>query len=91
MWALGFGSVLLSVIRVAVADDLFIYPTAPGPDNNFVADLAWSLGSVQNIQWTTTKDSYSIALFEQNVNNASAGQIQTIYSMFPPHARGFLS
>ena len=91
MWALCFGSVLLSIIQVAIGDDLFIYPTAPGPSDNFVADLAWSLGSVQNIQWTTTQDSYYIALFQQSINPASGQQLQTIYGMFSRHVCGLLS
>ena len=74
-------AVVLSFARIAFADDLFIYPTAPGPNNNFVADLLWPVGSTQKIQWSTTISSYYIALFQQHVEASSGQQLQTIYSM----------
>lgn len=69
----------------ATADDnnLFIFPTAPGPSNNFVANEAWPEGSTQTIQWTTTLDSYYIALFQQSIDPPSGEQLETIYSTLP--------
>lgn len=86
MWCLYVGSfLLLRLTRVAVAQlvtNLFIYPTPPGPSNNFVADEVWPIGSVQNIQWTTNQTVYSIALFHQSIDPASGQQLETIYCMF---------
>ena len=76
-------AIVLSFARVNVGDisnNLFIFPTAPGPSNNFVADLSWALGSTQKIQWSTSVDSYYIALFQQATNPASGNSVHTIYS-----------
>lgn len=80
MWHALLGPFLLRVTRAASTDDLFIVPTAPGPQLNYVANFVWSLDSVQNIQWTTTLDSYFIALYQQSLNVTSAKQIETIFS-----------
>ncbi|KAH7062607.1 hypothetical protein B0J12DRAFT_724609 [Macrophomina phaseolina] len=74
---------LLSLVCAAIADDdnLWIYPTEPGPSNNFVANPSFTLGSKQTIEWTTTLDSYYIALFQQQIDPASGIQIETIYSV----------
>ena len=76
-------AIVLSFARLNVGDDsdnLFIFPTAPGPNANFVADLSWTLGSTQKIQWTTTLDSYYIALWQQTIDVYSGQQLMTIYS-----------
>ena len=73
---------MLSFARISVGDsttNLFIFPTAPGPNENYVADLSWTLGSTQKIQWTTTIDSYYIALYQQALGQDSGQQLQTIY------------
>ena len=60
------GAIVLSFARVNVGDNsenLFIFPTAPRPSNNFIADLSWPLGSTQKIQWSTTLDEHDIASF----------------------------
>lgn len=83
MWFTSLCAIVLSFARVNVGDNsenVFILPTAPGPSNNFVADLSWPLGSTQKIQWSTTLDEYYIALFQQSINPASGNQLQTIYS-----------
>lgn len=83
MWLASLCAIVLSFARVNVGDsseNLFIFPTAPGPSNNFVADLSWTLGSSQKIQWSTSLDTYYIALFQQSIVPASGNQLQTIYS-----------
>ena len=83
MWLASLCAIVLSFARVIVgqnSDNLFIVPTAPGPSDSFIADLSWTLGSIQNIQWTTTLDSYEIDLFQQSIDPASGTQLQTIYS-----------
>ena len=83
MWLTSLCAIVLSLARVNVGDNpdnVFIFPTAPGPSNNFVADISWTLGSTQKIQWTTTVDSYYIALFQQNIDAVAGRQIQTVYS-----------
>ena len=83
MWVASLCAIVLSLARVNVgdnSDNLFIFPTAPGPNNNFVADLSWTLGSTQDIQWSTNFDSYYIALFQQINDPASGIQLRTIYS-----------
>lgn len=75
--------ILIGFARAPAGDDdnLFIFPTAPGPSNNFVANLAFTLGSTQRIQWATTIESYYIALFQQEIDPPSGRQLETIYSM----------
>ena len=76
-------AVVLSFARINVgdsSDNLFIFPTAPGPNENFVADLSFTLGSTQKIQWTTTLDSYYICLWQQAIGVSSGQQLMTIYS-----------
>lgn len=85
MWLASWGIILLSIVRLSVGDsnedNLFIFPTAPGPSNQFVANLRFPLGSTQNIQWTTLLGFYSIALFQQNIDPPSGRQLDTIYRM----------
>ena len=82
MWLVSLFAVVLNFARINVgdsSDNLFIFPTAPGPNNNFVADLSWTLGSTQKIQWTTTLDSYRISLFQQAISASSGDELMTIY------------
>lgn len=74
--------IVLSFARINVADNynLFILPTAPGPDQTYVADLSWSIGSSQTIQWATTIDSYNITLWQQSLKLSSAQALASIYS-----------
>ena len=84
MWLLSLFAIVLSLARITVGDgssDLFIYPTAPGPNQNFVADLVWTIGSIQKIQWTTTYDSYDIYLWQQASGQSAAGRLESIYGM----------
>ena len=80
MWFLSLFVIVLSFARINLADNLFIFPTAPGPDQTFVGDLSWSIGSSQKIQWTTTADSYNITLWQQNLTLNSAQGLASIYS-----------
>ena len=76
--------VVLSLARINVGQDpsnLFIFPTAPGPSNNYVADLSFTLGSTQKIQWTTTLETYHITLLQQAIGPTSGNELMTIYSM----------
>ncbi|KAB2572341.1 hypothetical protein DBV05_g8981 [Lasiodiplodia theobromae] len=75
------GLILFSLVFAVLADDdnLWIYPTEPGPSNNFVANPTFTLGSKQTIEWTTTLNSYSIALFQQQIDLESGIEIETIY------------
>lgn len=74
-------TVALILVHQSLADDhnnnIFIYPTAPGPSNNYVANLVFSLGSIQKIQWIANISSYSVVLYQQYLNS-SAGPIETI-------------
>ncbi|KAK0654299.1 hypothetical protein DIS24_g5357 [Lasiodiplodia hormozganensis] len=75
------GLILFSLVFAVLADDdnLWIYPTEPGPSNNFVANPAFTLGSKQTIEWTTTLNFYSVALFQQQIDLESGIEIETIY------------
>ncbi|KAL9069377.1 MAG: hypothetical protein Q9161_005542 [Pseudevernia consocians] len=84
MWLVSLCAIVLSFAGINVGDgsgNLFILPTAPGPNNNFVADLAWAIGSLQKIQWTTTLDSYYIDLYQQVMGESFAQQLPTLYSV----------
>lgn len=66
-------SVSLSTVKIARdVDNLFIYPTAPGPATNFVANEVWELGSTIDIQWTTSAHVYHIELYQQELDIAHA-------------------
>jgi len=83
MWLASLCAIVLSFARVNLgdnSDNLFILPTAPGPGSNFVADLLWTLGSTQKIQWSTTIDSYNITLLQQVMDPASGLPLKTLYS-----------
>ena len=82
MWLLSLFFIVLSFARINVADgdNLFIFPTAPGPDQTYVGDLSWSIGSSQKIQWITTIDSYNITLWQQSLELNSAQGLASIYS-----------
>lgn len=84
MWLASLCAVVLSFVRLNVGEEdlsnQFIFPSAPGPSNSFVADLSWTVGSTQKIEWSTTVNSYYIALFQQSIDPASGHQLHTIYS-----------
>ena len=80
MWLLSLFVIVLSFARINVADNVFIFPNAPGPGQNYVGDLSWSIGSSQKIQWTTTIDSYNITLWQQSLELNSAQALASIYS-----------
>lgn len=81
MWLLSLFVIVLSFARINVADDnLFIVPNAPGPNQDYVRDLPWSIGSSQKIQWTTTINSYNITLWQQSLELSSAQGLASIYS-----------
>jgi len=83
MWLTFLDAVVLSFARAnvdIVSNNLFVLPTAPGPCSNPVADLLWTLGSTQKIQWSTIVDSHYIALFQQAIDPASGHQLMTTYS-----------
>ena len=63
------------------SDNQFIFPTAPGPGENFVANLVWTLGSTQKIQYTTNIESYHIALYHQQMDAHAADELGTIHRM----------
>ena len=82
MWLISLFAIVLSLIRISVGDEsnVFIFPTAPGPNDNYVGDLSWTLGSTQKIQWVTTLDSYNIYLFQQDTGSGNMKQGSSIYS-----------
>ena len=80
MWLLSLFVVVLGFARINVADNVFIYPNAPGPGQNYVGDLSWSVGSSQKIQWTTTIGSYNITLWQQSLQRNAAQGLASIYS-----------
>lgn len=83
MWLASLCAIVLSFARVIFgqdSDNIFIYPSVAGPSDDFFGDISWAIGSTQNIQWNTTVNSYTIALFQQTIDPASGNQIQTIYS-----------
>ena len=80
MWLLSLCVIVLSFALINVADNVFIFPNAPGPDQNYVGDLSWSIGSSQKIQWTITVDSYNITLWQQNLKIGAAQGLASIYS-----------
>lgn len=61
--------------------DIFVYPTAPGPSNNFVGNEVWANGSMQTIQWVTNQTDYYIALYQQHTDPPSGIEVQSIYCM----------
>ena len=83
MWLAFLFTAILIVAPFSVeedADNLFIFPTAPGPSDNFVADLSWPLASTQKVQWSTNYTGYYIALFQQSISSSAGNQLPTIYS-----------
>ena len=84
MWLLSPFVIVLTFARIdfadSVFDNVFIFPNAPGPGQNYVGDLSWSIGSSQKIQWTTTIDSYNITLWQQNLEVNAAQDLASIYS-----------
>ena len=75
-------AIVLSFARINVGDNTdnqFIFPNSPGPNGNFLADLSFTIGSSQKIQWTTTLDSYDITLWQQTIGASSGQQLMTIY------------
>ena len=77
-------SLFMGLARFTIAENFWILPPEPGPSNCFVADLVWTIGSVQNIQWTTNLAGYDVALFQQSINPAFGIQIETIFSELCP-------
>ena len=73
-------AVVLSFARIIVGDFLFIFPTEPGPNADFAADLSFTLGSTQKIEWNTTLESYHIDLYQQIISGDATQQLMTIYS-----------
>lgn len=59
----------------------FIFPIGGGYTNYYRDDPIWSIGSVQEIQWTTTYPVYDIVLYQQDLNKAAAYPASVIYSM----------
>ena len=80
MWLVSLFAIVLSFIRIGAGDDLFIFPTAPGPNELYVADLLWTVGSTQEIQWVTSSESYDIVLWQQAIGQDFGRQLNTIYS-----------
>ncbi|MDI1488755.1 MAG: hypothetical protein OHK93_008031 [Ramalina farinacea] len=63
------------------SNDGFLVPGPTGPDKDFSADLTWTLGSLQVIQWSTNLDSYDINLYQQGTDPPPDHQPGTIYSV----------
>ena len=82
MLSVALCAILIGLARAPGGDheNVFIFPTAPGPSNNFIANLAFKIGSTQEIQWATTIESYYIALFQQETDPPSGRQLNTVYS-----------
>ena len=64
MWLISLFVIELSFALISVTDNVFIFPNPPGPGQNYVGDLSWSVGSSQKIQWTRTIDSYNMTLWQ---------------------------
>ena len=80
MWLLSLFVIVLSFACINNADNLFIFPNAPGPGQNYVGDLSWPIGSSQKIQWTSNIESYNITLWQQNLEANTAQGLASIYS-----------
>ena len=71
IWLTFFSSIVLNFAPVSVAyipDGGFDFPPGYAFNHNFTANLLWTLGSTQKIQWTTNIDAYSIALYQENLD-----------------------
>jgi len=75
---------LLGVVLALDEDNIFIYPTGPGPAQNYVANEVWTLGDVKTIQWTTTYSSYYITLMQEITSTEAVVYSQNIYSTWNP-------
>lgn len=59
---------LLWATACKAADDpnnIFNFPGPAGPTDNFAADLVWSVGSTENIEFLTTLNDWNIILAQQ--------------------------
>lgn len=72
----------------ATLDNIFIVPGPPGPFNNFIGNLNWTIGSTQELEWTTVLESYyEIEIWQQwpepNAGGATAlGTVCCKYAAF---------
>ncbi|KAF2101186.1 hypothetical protein NA57DRAFT_53163 [Rhizodiscina lignyota] len=56
----------LALLVRADDDNQFVVPAAPGPTSNgFAADLVWTTGDNETVQWTTASESYRVELWQQ--------------------------
>lgn len=78
--------VLLPLLFFALAsgESQFLNPPNAGPPEEFSQNPIWVLGSIQEIQWQTSLEQYSIALWRQSLREASADVGQTVFCMCFP-------
>jgi hypothetical protein len=55
------------------AQNFFINPTLPGPNQAFSANPVWSVGSTQKIKWRTEYENFTINLWQQDLGFQGAG------------------
>ncbi|MCJ1350622.1 MAG: hypothetical protein MMC33_000603 [Icmadophila ericetorum] len=60
--------------------DYFINPPAAGPGQNYSANVVFTLGQTQDIQWVTVYNNYTISLWQQNLQEASAAEGVAIFA-----------
>ncbi|KAK4494105.1 hypothetical protein PRZ48_014403 [Zasmidium cellare] len=85
MWlhflAFTFLAVLQNVAAyVAPNNNVFIFPPASGPSLNYVGNLAWSLGTTQKVEWTTTLTSYDMELWQQGIDPGIGYSLGTVFT-----------
>jgi hypothetical protein len=68
---------LLALLLGAVAvvseqTGIFSRPPVSGPNQNYTSNEIWEEGSIQQLQWFSTENSYNITLWQENLtaNNA---------------------
>jgi hypothetical protein len=73
---------LLSVVRAQTdAQNFFVNPPLPGPNQAFSANAIWGIGSTQKIKWKTTYENYTINLWQQDLGfeGAAIGPGPTVF------------
>ena len=83
MWLASLYTIVFNFARVngAGTDNIFVWPVLAVPYDIFVGNLLWPLGSKQTVEWSTTLDSYSIALYHESVDPHLSTLLRIIYSM----------
>jgi hypothetical protein len=63
------------------AQNFFVNPTLPGPNQAFSANPAWDVGSTQTIKWSSNYENFTINLWQQDLGfqGAALGPGPTIF------------